>query len=236
MNTVPTVADAKRAFLQAFAKPIESVYRRVVDELLVELHLLRVNQNFRHDEVFALGVVTVFDRFMAGYRHEGDREQIFAALCQALTFDREHLQRDAAALRDWATHQPESVRALLTKGEGGEDQVPLARQALGNPQFKYSRAFAIGVYTLLEIIQAPELAETEPRKQLLAQVGEAWNQGDRLNRDLDLYLSNLEKVAQARQMMVDLVEAERKKREKKTAEGAAVETPVETQPETPAAP
>ncbi|NJK59062.1 MAG: photosystem II biogenesis protein Psp29 [Oscillatoriales cyanobacterium SM2_1_8] len=228
MNTVPTVADAKRAFLQAFAKPIESVYRRVVDELLVELHLLRVNQNFRYDEVFALGVVTVFDRFMAGYRQEGDRDPIFAALCQALTFDRERLQRDGAALRDWATQQPEAVRFLLTKGEGGEDRVPLARQALGNPQFKYSRAFAIGLYTLLEILQAPELAETEPRKQLLSQVGETWGQGDRLNRDLDLYLSNLEKVAQARQMMVDLVEAERKKREKKAAET----TPTETKPET----
>ncbi len=227
MNTVPTVADAKRAFLQAFPKPIESVYRRVVDELLVELHLLRVNQNFRYDEVFALGVATVFDRFMAGYRHEGDREKIFAALCHALTFDRERLQRDAAALQDWATQQPETVRALLIKGEGGEDRVPLARQALNNPQFKYSRAFAIGIYTLLELIQAPELAESEPRKQLLAQIGETWGQGDRLNRDLDLYLSNLEKVNQARQMMVDLVEAERKKREKKATE---------VKPETPATP
>ncbi|MFQ3679913.1 MAG: photosystem II biogenesis protein Psp29 [Pseudanabaenaceae cyanobacterium] len=229
MNTVPTVADAKRAFLQAFAKPIESVYRRVVDELLVELHLLRVNQNFRYDEVFALGVVTVFERFMAGYRHEGDRERIFAALCQALTFDREQLQRDAAALRDWAAQEPEAVRALLTKGEGGENRVPLARQALGNPHFKYSRAFAIGVYTLLELIQAPELAESEPRKQLLAQIGEAWGQGDRLNRDLDLYLSNLEKMMQSRQMMVDLVEAERKKREKRAAAA-------EAKPETSTAP
>ena len=50
---------------------------------MVEIHLLRVNQDFRYDPIFALGVVNTFDRFMEGYEPATDRDSIFNALCRA---------------------------------------------------------------------------------------------------------------------------------------------------------
>ena len=44
---------------------------------------------------------------------------------------------------------------------------------------------------------------------------------DKLLKDLDLYRSNIEKVAQARLMMEEMTQAERKKREQRTAETVA---------------
>ena len=70
MNTVRTVSDTKKDFYLAFPKPVNQVYRRVVDELLVEVHLLKVNQTFVYDAIFALGFVTTFDRFTVGYKPE----------------------------------------------------------------------------------------------------------------------------------------------------------------------
>ncbi|MDX1977820.1 MAG: photosystem II biogenesis protein Psp29, partial [Pseudanabaenaceae cyanobacterium bins.68] len=80
------------------------------------------------------------------------------------------------------------------------------------PKFKYSRLFGIGLYTLLELCQ-PEATQNR-RQELLTQVGNLLKVGDRCTKDIDLYLSNLEKIEQGRQMMADLAEAERKKKAK----------------------
>jgi hypothetical protein len=41
--------------------------------------------------------------------------------------------------------------------------------------------------------------------------------GDRLLKDIDLYRTNLDKIEQGRQMIADMVDAERKKRAQKEA-------------------
>ena len=83
MDNVRTVSDTKRDFYQTHTRPINSLYRRVVEELMVEMHLLSVNADFTYNPVYALGVVSAFDRFMNGYRPEKDLESIFGALCRA---------------------------------------------------------------------------------------------------------------------------------------------------------
>ncbi|MER3587246.1 MAG: photosystem II biogenesis protein Psp29, partial [Mastigocladus sp. ERB_26_1] len=77
MNNVRTVSDTKRTFHSLHTRPINTIYRRVVEELMVEMHLLAVNVDFSYNPIFALGVVTSFDRFMQGYQPESDRESIF---------------------------------------------------------------------------------------------------------------------------------------------------------------
>ncbi|MFM6203351.1 MAG: photosystem II biogenesis protein Psp29, partial [Dolichospermum sp.] len=81
MNNVRTVSDTKRTFYTLHTRPINTIYRRVVEELMVEMHLLSVNVDFSYDAIYALGVVTTFDRFMEGYQPEQDQESIFQAIC-----------------------------------------------------------------------------------------------------------------------------------------------------------
>jgi photosystem II biogenesis protein Psp29 len=237
VNTVRTVSDTKRDFYKGFPKPVNSVYRRVVDELLVEIHLLVTSQTFAYDSIFALGVVTAFDRFTNGYKPEPDRDAIYAALAQSLHFNPEQLRQDASHLSELATRSPADVKSLLTTLEANVNLDPLmpqVRAIAGNPKFKYSRLFAVGVFTLLELADAQTLADNDKRQELIKQVGETLKVGsDRLFRDLDLYRSNLEKVAQARQMMADLVEAEQKKRQKQAEQNASKAATVPESQETP---
>jgi photosystem II biogenesis protein Psp29 len=221
VNTVRTVSDTKRDFHRAFPKPINSVYRRVIDELLVEVHLLVVNQNFAYDPFFALGLTTAFDKFTVGYQPEADSHAIFTAMCQALLLDRDRLCQDAAHLSELAVRSPGEVKNLLATLESVVNLDPLTgqiRAIAANQKFKYSRLFAVGIYALLETDDPEAIANNDRRQELLKQVSATLNLGeDRLNKDIDLYRSTLEKVEQSRQMMADLVEAERKKREKLTA-------------------
>jgi photosystem II biogenesis protein Psp29 len=217
VNTVRTVADTKQAFYHIFSKPINSVYRRILDELMVELHLLSVNQTFAYDGIFALGAVTAFDRFMAGYHPVSDREPIFIALTQSLNLSLEKLRQDGNEINQLAERSPSEVLSLLTSLESTTDLAPLTaqiREIASKEKFKYSRFFGIGLFTLLEICQPDEVKDSSKRLELLTTVGNTTKIGDRFAKDIDLYLSNLEKVEQGRQMMADMAEAERKKREK----------------------
>lgn len=220
MNTVPTVSDAKRNFFNAFPQPISAVYRRIIDELLVELHLLTVNQTFRYDSIFALGVVTVFDRFMEGY--PGDLFPLGEALFGAVNLSLTQLRQDAQRLMELVQNHTPALLKLLTTLESNVDLAPLdaqVREIAGHPQFKYSRLFAVGLFTLATTIEADQQRQTEVLKQWCDTLYPSWDQvnsspADRFLRDLDLYRSNLDKVQQAKQMMADLVEAEKKKKAK----------------------
>ena len=234
MNTVRTVSDTKKDFYLAFPKPVNQVYRRVVDELLVEIHLLKVNQTFSYDAIFALGVVTTFDRFTAGYKPETDRFAVFHALCSALQFDSDRIRQDANILTELATQSPNEVKTLLTSLDAEIKLAPLSDQlhTIANKEnFKYSRLLGIGLYALLEIVDPEAIADNSKREELIKSVGDILKFGsDRLLKDVDLYRSNLDKIEQARQMIADMVEAERKKRSQKSAASETSEPVGESEP------
>lgn len=228
MNTVRTVSDTKKDFYLAFPKPVNQVYRRVVDELLVEIHLLKVNQTFVYDSIFALGFVTTFDRFTVGYKPETDRFAVFHALCTALQFDSDRVRQDATTLSDLATKSPSDIKTLLTNPDSGINLEPLSGQLhtiAHKENFKYSRLLGVGLYALLEIGDPEAIADSTKRESLIKLVGDSLKIGsDRLPKDIDLYRSNLDKIEQARQMIADMVEAERKKRAQKESASVSAAT------------
>ena len=104
-----------------------------------------------------------------------------------------------------------------------------------NSNFKYSRLFAIGLYTILNTVDPDALKEEEKRNQVLAQLSEALNlSSEKLQKDLELYRNNLDKADQLLKVLDEAMEAERKKREKKAQAAISVDVPTETTPEVPA--
>ena len=87
-----TIADSKRAFHQAFPHVIAPLYRRVADELLVELHLLSHQKGFEANNLFAIGLNTVFERFTQGYRPAEHPAALLSALCSSNGFDAAQLK------------------------------------------------------------------------------------------------------------------------------------------------
>ncbi|MDC0838299.1 MULTISPECIES: photosystem II biogenesis protein Psp29 [Limnospira] len=223
MNNIRTVSDTKRAFYNIHTRPINSIYRRVVEELMVEMHLLSVNVDFKYDPIYALGVVTAFDRFMQGYIPEADKLSIWAALIMAQESDPNQYRADATALEAQAATlsvKDLTERAKIAQESSGDDPLQSCFHAIANnPKFKYSRLFAIGLYTLLEKSDVTAAQDSEGLKTILSDFSEALRlPKDKLEKDLDLYRTNLEKVAQARLMVEEMTQAERKKREQRAAQ------------------
>ena len=226
VNNVRTVSDTKRAFYTYHTRPINTIYRRVVEELMVEMHLLSVNVDFKYNPIYALGVVTSFERFMQGYPPERDKEPIFNSLCQAVEDEPQRYRQDAQRMVALAQNlKPLDLITWLrgtTHLDGTGDLQEQIQAIANNPNFKYSRLFAIGVFTLLELSD-PELVKDEKQRvEALKNISAALNiPGDKLNKDLELYRGNLEKMAQALIVMADMISAEQKKRQKRNQEQAA---------------
>jgi photosystem II biogenesis protein Psp29 len=196
----------------------------VVEELMVEMHLLSVNADFRYDSIYALGVVTAFDRFMQGYRPEKDKDSIFNALCRSLESDPQAYRQDAERVKaEVANISIDELLAKVQNLQEGETNGVFStfKKIAETPHFKYSRLFAIGLYTLLETIDDSSVVDEEQRNSLLETLCCALNlPQEKLPKDLDLYRSNLEKITQAQSVLDDVLKADRKKREQRAQEKA----------------
>lgn len=233
VNTVQTVSDTKRTFYTLHTRPVSSIFRRVVEELMVEIHLLRVNSDFHYDPIFALGVVTTFDRFMDGYQPEADKESIFKALCSAEQMEATQFRSDASMALDAArSHTGASwLDWIATSTQSGGSGLAQTLYGIAqNPKFKYSRLFGIGLYTLMETAHPEGVKDNTQLSEALTKLGEVLKLSSvKLDKDLELYRSNLDKVQQARQAIAEMVEADRKKREQREQEKkAAAEAPATT--------
>jgi photosystem II biogenesis protein Psp29 len=223
VERVRTVSDTKRKFYSHHTRPINSVYRRVVEELMVETHLLTVNVHFRYNPIYALGVVTTFDRFMQGYRPERDIEPIFQALCASVDGDPAQYRHDASTLN--AIAQNLSVQQLTAWNSElmSNPDATLLYEALKevalSENFKYSRLFAIGLYTLVEKVDPEMIKDEKKRQPVLQELCESLKLSfDKVQKDLDLYRSNLEKMLQVQAAMEDALNADRKKRLERSLE------------------
>ncbi|MEB3224880.1 MAG: photosystem II biogenesis protein Psp29 [Synechococcus sp.] len=229
MSQVRTVSDTKRDFYTHHTRPINSIFRRVVEELLVEMHLLSVNVDFRYDPFYALGVVTSFERFMQGYRPEADKDSIFQSMCQAIGGEAEAYKRDAMALVELAKRcSGEQLINCFRQDvppEGAQELWEKIEAIAKNDHFKYSRLFAIGIYTFLGESEPKLLEDTEKRDEMLATVTTGLKlPAEKMQKDLDLYRSNLEKMNQVLAVLEDALLAERKRREKEEAKAQTAET------------
>ena len=215
-----TVSDSKRAFYSAYPRPINSIYRRVIEELLVEMHLLSVNADFKPDPIYCLGIVTSFERLMQGYQPEKDKEQIFNALCTSTDGDPQQYKSQAGTLLSLA--EDKSVDELIswlgnpTAEEDRSHIVEPIKAIASNDNFKYSRPFAIGIYTLLEECDLELVRDQEKCYATVDAIAEKLSiSSDKMKKDLDLYRGNLEKMTQLLKVIEDVLEAGRKKREKR---------------------
>ena len=210
MAASQTIADSKRAFHQAFPHVIAPLYRRLADELLVELHLLSHQRQFEANELFSVGLCTVFDTFSKGYRPEDQTKALFSALCSSNGFD-------AAALR-------KSSASLIDKSKGKDlDSLKswLSSQRL-NDGSHYSRLMGIGLMRLLQAAAADD--STSDREALVKQSLELANSlglpSDRVEKDLTLFGSNSERMDQAIELVEETIAAEKRKKERRLEEQA----------------
>ena len=217
MRERQTIADSKKAFHKAFPYVIPPIYRRVADELLVELHLLRHQKCFKNDTIFAIGLISAFDSFTRGYKPEGHLEKLFEAICRSNGYDpisiREGANNALTAIKDIPSK--EKALWLRNKGAGAPGKLENDIELLSKGNNHYSRLISIGLLTLLkENIQEEENTNIKSTQETLKGIVEEFGfTKERVERDINQYSSYLDKITQALELMKETTARERKKKE-----------------------
>ena len=82
-----TVSDSKKLFHEKFPYVIPGLYKRIVDEMLVELNLLHHQNEFTQDYLFCIGLTETFKELMKGYEPEKHLDLLFKSLCSSTNFE-----------------------------------------------------------------------------------------------------------------------------------------------------
>lgn len=212
----PTVADTKSKFIKLYTSPLPALYNTVIQEFLVQSHLMRFNSNYTYDPIMALGFVSVYDQTCDGL-DDATKPKVFKAYIEALEEDPATYRADAEKMQALASSS--SAEDLKPDASGNALQQALAKVAAAD-NYYYTKWFAIGLFRMLELAGA-----TEPKalETLVASLGVNI---ESVNRDLMMYKGVLSKMTAAKELMEEMMAREKKKQAERDAAKAA---PVEVE-------
>jgi len=183
-----TISDSKSDFHKEFPYVIPPIYRKLADELLVELHLLSHQKNFNNDVIFATGLKELFSRFTNGYKPTEHITKLFDAICNCNGFNPKEINN--------SSEQLENKVKSFTK-EDLNDYLLKQKDASKDSNY-YSRINAIGIYKLVsEIPSFKDMKEKDLNIQITHISELLGYQNVRVEKDISIYKSNIEKMRQA---------------------------------------
>ncbi len=188
MSVRATISDSKSDFHKEFPYVIPPIYRKLADELLVELHLLSHQKNFRKNQIFATGLKEIFNKFTNGYKPIEHINKLFNAICNCNGFNPDEINSMAAKLAEKSNKiNKEDLNEYLLniKEENKETNY-------------YSRINAIGIYALVSMLPYHKDSKDEEINNETKKISEVLGyQYQRVDKDISLYKSNIEKMRQA---------------------------------------
>ena len=188
MSVRATISDSKSDFHREFPYVIPPIYRKLADELLVELHLLSHQKNFKKDSIFSTGLLEIFNKFTSGYKPSDHIGKLFDAICNCNGFNPTEITSSSEELVNKAkSFNKEELNSFLS-------QMNLDNKA----NEYYSRISAIGMYKLVsEMPLFKDIKEDDLNKELNNISQLLGYQYLRVEKDISIYKSNLEKMKQA---------------------------------------
>ena len=183
-----TISDSKSDFHKEFPYVIPPIYRKLADELLVELHLLSHQENFKNNSIFATGLKEIFNKFTNGYKPNDHISKLFNAICHSNGFDPIEINNLAEQL-------------IIKANSFSKDDLNKFLQKLkceNKENGYYSRINAIGIYKLLiELPYYNDLKSEEINTEIKNISGLLDYQYSRVEKDISMYKTNIEKMKQA---------------------------------------
>jgi len=210
LNRPSTVGEAKDAFQKAYGRPVGPMSQSFVSEMLSSITLAMASPNFQYTRVFAFGFQALCDNFLNGVG-EDEKANLKESLCKAVGLDVKQIDADAETLKEQASAGTEED--LLASDEFKS----IAEQRL----FKYSYPFGAGMLSLMPLV------DVEPSEESITRWTAAVGlRPERLIKDWRFFENAIEKLAEVRQMMMEMQAAAKRKEASKLkaeAERAAAE-------------
>ncbi len=198
-----TVSDSKKLFHEQFPYVIPGLYKRIVDEMLVELNLLNHQNEFTQDYLFCIGLTETFKELTKGYNPDKHLDLLFESLCDSTKFKSKEIKEIShKTQKEFQNKSSEEILKLLNKKS--------------DSQLYPSRILNLGVYKLISNSQDfNEKNETERNKIIIDIFDKLKLSANKAEKDIGIYKSSISKMEQAKELIEELKNNDKKKDQKK---------------------
>ena len=194
-----TVSDSKKLFHEKFPYVIPGLYKKIVDEMLVELNLLNHQSEFTQDFLFCFGLTETFKELMNGYKPEKHLEVLFNSLCSSTNFEAEKIKDTSIKLQK--EFKDKSSNDILNK-----------LKEKTKAQLYPSRILNLGIYILISNSKDFKVGNESEMKKLTFNVFEKLNLSvSKAEKDIGIYKNSISKMEQAKELIQELKIKNKKK-------------------------
>ena len=197
-----TVSDSKTLFHEQFPFVIPNLYKRIVDEMLVELNLLNHQSEFKQNSYFCVGLSETFKELTNGYEPNDHLEKLFKALCNSTNFNPIEILK---------------ISEETIKSHKSKSLDEISKQIIENSSDKvyYSRILILGIYKVITLAndfkEEVDISKLETLSKLANQLNLPLT---KVEKDISIYKSNLNKFEQAKELLRETILSEREKRKR----------------------
>jgi len=198
-----TVSDSKKLFYEQFPYVIPGLYKRIVDEMLVELNLLNHQNEFKQDYLFCIGLTETFHELMKGYKPEKHLDLLFDSLCSSTNFD-------AKEIKKISQKSQEEFKDISSK-----DTLKFLKEK-NNSKLYPSRILNLGIYKIISNTQDLKGVNELEMNKIISDIFENLNLSfNKAEKDIGIYKSSISKMEQAKELIEELKIKDKKKGKEK---------------------
>ena len=194
-----TVSDSKKLFHEKFPYVIPGLYKRIVDEILVELNLLNHQIEFTQDYLFCIGLTETFKELMKGYQPKKHLDLLFESLCSSTNFEAKEINEiSQKSQKEFENKTSNDILKLLIEKS--------------NSKLYPSRILNIAIYILISSAQDLKEKEESERNKTISDIFEKLNlSANKAEKDIGIYKSSISKMKQAKELIEELKIKDKKK-------------------------
>ena len=194
-----TVSDSKKLFHEKFPYVIPGLYKRIVDEMLVELNLLNHQNEFTKDLLFCIGLTETFKELMKGYKPEKHLDLLFESLCSSTNFDADEIKKISQKSKD------------EFKDRSSKEILKLLKEKI-SPKPYPSRILNLGIYILISNSSDFKGGNESELNKSINNIFENLNLStNKAEKDIGIYKSTITKMEQAKELIEELRIKDKKK-------------------------
>jgi photosystem II biogenesis protein Psp29 len=195
-----TVSDSKKLFYEQFPYVIPGLYKRIVDEMLVELNLLNHQNEFTQNYLFCIGLTETFEELMKGYKPENQLDLLFDALCSSTNFEANEIKKISKKSQD------------EFKDKSSKDTLKLLQEKTDNKLYP-SRILNLGIYKIISKAQDLKSVNEVEMNKIISNIYENLNLSfNKAEKDIGIYKSSITKMEQAKELIEELKIKDKKKK------------------------
>ena len=194
-----TVSDSKKLFHEKFPYVIPGLYKRIVDEMLVELNLLNHQNDFKQEYLFCIGLTETFKELMKGYQPEKHLDLLFESLCSSTNFEAKEINEiSQKSQKEFKDKTSKDILKLLIEKS--------------NSKLYPSRILNLAIYILISNAQDLKEKDESETNKMISDIFEKLNlSANKAEKDIGIYKSSISKMQQAKELIEELRTKDKKK-------------------------